>query len=48
VQVGHLHPMGFTPSGGSTKVQTWLTYMESISDLMASSHFSESGHVTAS
>ena len=38
----HLHPMGLIPSGGSTKVHTWLGYMESISDFMASSHFLES------
>ena len=38
----HLHPIGFTPSGASTSVQTWLVYMESISDFMASFHKAES------
>ena len=29
-------------SGGSTKVQTWFECIESISDFIASNHFSES------
>ena len=33
--------MGFIPLGGSTKVHTWLTNRESISDFMASIHLSD-------
>ena len=44
----HLHSMALTPSGGSTKFQTRLSFMDSISDLMALCHFSESGSTIAS
>nr|CAD1833588.1 unnamed protein product [Ananas comosus var. bracteatus] len=33
---------GTIPSGGSTKSQVWLEYIESISDFMAFNHFSKS------
>src|SRR5207244_8652656 len=38
----HLHPTGLAPGGRSTKVQTSLVRMESISISMASCHFPES------
>ena len=38
----HLHPMGFIPLGGSTKVPSWFIHMESILDFMVSSHVSSS------
>lgn len=33
------------PSGGSTKFQTWFSYMDSITEFMASSHSAESGPI---
>ncbi|KAK9106738.1 hypothetical protein Syun_022749 [Stephania yunnanensis] len=44
----HLHPMVLPPSGKLTKFQTWLSYMDCISEFMALSHLSESGPDIAS
>jgi hypothetical protein len=41
----HLLAMGFTPSSGTTRFQTVLSYIDCNSDLMASSHLSESGSI---
>ena len=44
----HLQSTGLTPSGRSTKFQTWFSYMYFNSDLMAPSHDLESGRTIAS
>src|SRR4051812_44111004 len=44
----HLFSTALWPSGKSTKVHTWFSYMETISDFMASCHLLESGLIIAS
>src|SRR5215216_508363 len=44
----HLFSTALRPSGKSTKVHTWFSYMDPISDFMASGHLSESGLTIAS
>src|SRR5215216_4491638 len=44
----HLFSMACRSSGKSTKVHTLFSYMDPISDFMASSHFAESGLIIAS
>src|SRR4051794_4398258 len=44
----HLFSTALQPSGKSTKVHTWFSYMDPISDFMASCHFSESRLIIAS
>src|SRR5215210_4711227 len=44
----HLFSTALRPSGKSTKVHTWFSYMDSISDFMAECHLSESGLIIAS
>src|SRR3954467_15957883 len=44
----HLFSTALRPSGKSTKVHTWFSYMDPISDFMASCHLSESGLIIAS
>src|SRR3954471_5189154 len=44
----HLFSTAFRPSGKSTKVHTWFSYMDLISDFMASCHLSESRLIIAS
>src|SRR3954447_17147575 len=44
----HLFSTALRPSGKSTKVHTWFSYMDPISDFMASCDLSESGLIIAS
>src|SRR3954463_8988032 len=44
----HLFSTALRPSGKSTKVHTWFSYMDPILDFMASCHLSESGLIIAS
>src|SRR3954447_14785365 len=44
----HLFSTTLRPSGKSTKVHTWFSYMDPISDFMASCHLSEYELIIAS
>src|SRR4051812_26581137 len=44
----HLFSTPLRPSGKSTKFHTWFSYVDPISDFMASCHLSESGLIIAS
>src|SRR6266540_6718724 len=44
----HLFSTALRSLGRSTKVHTWFSYMDPISDFMASSHLLESGLIMAS
>src|SRR4051795_9523407 len=44
----HLFSTALRPSGKSTKIHTWFSYMDPISDFMDSCHLSESGLIIAS
>src|SRR5664279_934139 len=44
----HLFSTALRPSGKSTKVHTWFSYMDPISDFTASCHLLESGLIIAS
>src|SRR6266480_1261688 len=44
----HLFSTALRSLGRSTKVHTWFSFMDSISDFMASSHLLESGLIIAS
>ena len=44
----HLYTTALRPSSSSSKVYTLFSYMDPLSDFMASSHLSESGPTVAS